>query len=113
MALFTNDDGGAKPWVKYATVAVVLLGVGFFVWKSVKNIDRPHGLTMACSAPGCDYGDRMAPDPNAQLPLKCPKCGQQSVWPGVNCPACQQPNVMGDDGKVKCRKCGREFGRGS
>jgi hypothetical protein len=113
MALLTNDDGGVKPWVTYTTVALVVVVAGYVVWGAMNKADRPHGLTMACSTPGCDFGDRMAPDPDAELPLKCPKCKQQSVWPGVNCPACKEPNVMGDDGKVKCRKCGREFGRGS
>ena len=115
MSLLSDDNGGVKPWVTYGVVAVVILVGGYFVHAAWVKADRPADAKLLCVE--CGYSTIRELEIGEAPPLKCPKCGKQSVYPAIKCPKCGTPNVWNADrglkGVTKCTKCGAEIYRGS
>src|SRR5437899_3000145 len=115
MSPFKNNNGGGKPWVTYGVVAVVLLVGGYFVRAAWHKGDKPEDAKLLCVE--CGYTSSRTLEIGEASPIKCPKCGKQSLYPAIKCPKCGAPNVWNADrgipGVTKCKKCGAEIHRGN
>lgn len=114
---FAKDEGGIPPWVKHAVIAIAVIGGGYLVYAAWRSGDQPLKATLMCSTPGCGYVRSEASQVGEVLPVKCPKCGQNSLLPAFNCPKCKTVNIWNENRGLppptKCSKCGQEVRHGT
>ncbi len=115
--MFTYDDGGVKPWVKYAALVIAVGAGGYFVYTGWSSEDASQEVTMMCLTEGCDYKTSRPLEFGEVLPAKCPKCGKNSLVPAFTCKGCGKPLILNEDRGLKpptiCPYCGKEvwYGR--
>ena len=113
MGVFTDEDGGGvKPWVTYAVIGIAVFIGGYFVYGAWTKGDRPNTVTLMCSTKGCGYTRAEALQVGETLPLKCPKCGKDTVVVAYRCPDCKTPVILNEEiglnPPARCPKCGAE-----
>src|SRR5262245_3118913 len=113
MSVFANEDGGVKSWVTYSLVTVAVLVGVYFVRAAWNKGDTPTDIALLCVNKTCGYTTSRVMEVGEAPPLKCPKCGKDSVYPAIKCPKCGAANVwnadLGIKGPTKCNKCGTEI----
>ncbi len=115
--VFMYDEGGVKPWVTYAVIALAVIVGGYFVYGAWTQGEKPQDVTMKCATAGCGYATSLRPAIGTAIPGKCPKCGRESVFVAHFCPKCKEPVVLNENlglkPPTKCPKCGAEVYYGS
>ncbi len=114
MSVFTDDDGGVKPWVTYAIIGIAIFAGGYFVYGAWRKSGSPTNVNLMCYS--CEYVSDRELTIGETFPAKCPKCDKDTFVPAFRCPQCQTPNVWNEDRGLKpptkCRKCGAESRHG-
>lgn len=100
-------------------LAVVVVVVIVSVVASGRQADKKveaAPTSFACATPDCGFVELRPLQVDETLPLKCPKCGNQTLYVSRKCPTCETAVIMDEDrgqpGPTKCPKCGNEVRHG-
>jgi hypothetical protein len=115
--LFASKEGGVKPWVTYAILAIAVIVGGYFLYNAWAGTDRPLPAVWLCANPNCGYTERRVIEPGAESPQECPKCHQKTLWIAFRCHKCGNPLIWNENRGLppptKCPKCGEENRHGA
>ncbi len=100
--------------IAVATGIAVLLA-GYLVWDAwaKQGLSKPVPVVLLCATTQCAYTETRPLHEGEILPVKCSKCGAQSLYTSMSCPKCQTRNVLNElrglPAPSKCSKCGTEL----
>lgn len=97
---------------------VLVVGAAVYLVRGARNPEAPAGMktNFLCVSEGCGFQESRALKSGETMPLRCPKCGKNSLYVSQTCPQCGQANVMNElrglSGPSRCTQCGTEIRHG-
>jgi hypothetical protein len=114
---FAKDERGFPPWIKYAIIALAVMGAGCLIYAVWTGGDQPTKVTLMCLDAKCAATQVRAEEIGEEWPQTCPKCGQKTLVKASLCRKCKAPLILNENRGLppptKCPKCGQENRHGS
>ena len=109
-----SNNQAARNWLTRTCIVVVILSCGYMVYAALRTDVASRSIAMMC--PACGYTDEHSLSLGDTIPMTCPRCGKQTLYPAFRCKTCGAINIwneyLGKQPPTFCVECNQKHVHG-